>query len=377
MSGGEERNEKPTARRIDDARQKGQVAKSTDLTAGVVMGGVLLAMMAFGPYIAQYGLRLQLHSFTKLLASVGTHVMTTAEFQQILATMIMHMGMMMLPFVGFAMILAIGINVLQVRPLLSFDVIKPKFEKLNAINGIKQLVSQRSIVEFIKGLLKIIIVAWVCSSIIQSHFRQLMELNQMGFGAAWKLIFDLIMQLTFALVVIMILIGLGDWRYQIYQLMKQLRMTKQEIKDEFRNTEGNPQIKRKIRQMGQQMARSRMMQSVPEADVIITNPTHISIAIKYDPDETPAPYVLAKGADHIAFKIREVATEHGIPIIENKPLARTLYKVVEVEDMIPPELFIAVAQVLALVFSKNKGRAKPKRANRAPAAKRLIPTENE
>lgn len=356
MSGAGEKTEKPTARRIDDARKKGQVAKSADLTAALVIGAILMILTWYGPSALGHIVRIIRHFMVHQLADMAGSALTMEGFLKLFNAATLHMMMLMAPFLLGAMVMGVLVNLFQVKPLFATEAIKPNLKKLNPIEGFKRLFSQRAFIELGKGLLKIAVVSAVCFGIIQSQYDQLLGTSQMAILKASHLLFQLILSLTFGVVIALLAIGVVDWKVQIYQLMKQLRMTKQEIKDEMRNTEGNPEVKRKIKSQGQAMARKRMLANVPKADVILVNPTHYSVAIQYDPDECPAPRVIAKGVDALALKIREIAREHQIPIVENKPLARSLYDAVEVEHMIPPHLFVAVAQVLAFVFTKSKGR---------------------
>lgn len=362
MAGAGEKTEKPTPRRIQEARKKGQVAKSVDLNSAVILGAIALMLFVYGPVLLQYLARLLRDYLTQYLKA-GDPI-DAGLFQGMFAATIGHVITILAPFIVGVMIFGLIANLAQVKPMFSPEAIKPKLDKLNPINGFKRLFSQRSLVELGKGILKMTIVGCVGLAIVYLNREHLFSLSQLGFTQAWMLLFKMILYIAMANFVILALLGAADFWYQRYQLMKQLRMTKQEVKDELKNTEGNPEIKRKIKQSAHQMLNATMLKNVPKADVVVNNPTHISVAIQYDPDESPAPRVVAKGADYMAFKIREIAQENGIPMVENKPLARTLYKMVEVEHMVPPDLFVAVAEVLAYVFKLNKGRKRREQHNR-------------
>ena len=280
----------------------------------------------------------------------------SSDLKTLLRDFMMHIAMLTLPLMAGILLVGVLANLIQVRFLFSTDTLKPNFGKLNPLPGFKRFVSVKSLIELVKGVIKIIIVGWCSFSVIHSHLDQLMGMSQMGFVQAWTVIWGIAMSICWAIAIALLVIGIADWWLQRYQLMKQLRMTKQEVKDEMKNSEGNPEVKRKVKNAGRMLMRKRMLKAVPQADVIVTNPTHFAVAIQYDPDLAPAPRVVAKGADHMAFKIREIAQENGIPILENKPLARGLYAAVEVDHMIPPDMFIAVAEVLAYVYKRNKGR---------------------
>lgn len=354
MSGGSaDKTEKPTPKRIQDARKQGQVAKSQDFNGAMVLIAATMMMGMVGPYA--YGVFYNhMRSTFETLGQV--RAMTLDSFNGLLTETIYALVMLMLPILLGVMVVAILSNLLMVRPLLAIDAIKPKLDKINPLNGFKRLWSMRSIIEVVKAILKMVLIGACAWSIIQSHLGELMSLMLGDMITGWAAVFGVLGKIAVWSAIIFIVMGILDWRYQAWQLEKQLRMTRQEIKDERKNQDGDPMIKSRIRQMGIQMSRNRQLAQVPTADVVITNPTHFAIALKYDPDVSPAPFVIAKGKDHFALKIKERAKEHGVPTVENKPLARALYAMVEVDAMIAPELFVAVAEVLAFVFAKNKGR---------------------
>lgn len=359
-----EKTEKPTPKRMQDAREKGQVAKSTDFNSAIVLttvamvlsyGGAAMFSTIYG--ILRYTLGQTLHSPAAL------QPFSDAQFNTILVSTIQSTTFLLLPVLIALMTMGVLGNLIQVRPLFAPQAVQPKLDKINPLGGFKRMFSMRSIMEVIKALVKMTIIGASGYLVIQKHWGEIMTLGGIETGLAWGMILGVIGEVTQWCCILFLLTGLLDWRYQAWQLEKQLRMSKQDIKDERRSQDGDPMIKGKMRQLGQKILRTRQLANVPTADAVITNPTHYAIAIKYDPDVAPAPFVVAKGKDHFAQKIKEVAKEHGVPMVENKPLARALYPIVEAESMIPPELFVAVAEVLAYVFSKNKGRklAKKKR----------------
>jgi len=358
MSGGGEKTEKPTPRRLADARKKGQVAKSADFNAALILGGIVIILMTYGTYF--------FNSLSRIMRAIlrdqlsNPTIFGEAQFLDLFNGAMFQVMMVAMPILIGSLVIGIFGNVLQIQFMFSLDPLKPNLGKLNPISGFKRIFSQRSVVEMIKGILKMTVVASVSFGVIRHHLTHLMSMTQMGFAQSCLLIFQVMLNTCAAIAIVMIVIGLADWWYQKYNLTKQLKMTRQEVKDEMKNTEGNPEMKHKIRHQGRAMLRKQTLQAVPIADVLITNPTHFAIAIQYDPDIAPAPRVIAKGTDHLALKMREIARENGVPIVENRPLARTLHAMVEVEHMIPPDLFIAVAEVLAYVFKKNMGRRKRK-----------------
>lgn len=345
-----DKTEKPTPKKLANARKEGMVAKSTDMTGAVVSISMLCLLAWYGNTSTQYLMRLMRNFFTH--PDVLTSSTLAATFQNV----IWHLCIVIFPFLITPMIAGMAMNLFQVKPMITFDAIKPKFSKLNPLQGIKRMVSQRSLIELVKGFVKLGLVGGVAYWNVSGQIAHLMNSSQMGFAQAWMIIYQIVISCIFAICITMLCIGAADWFYQKWQFMKQMRMTKQEVKDEMRNMEGNPEVKQKIKAKGRQIATKRIIEAVKFADVILINPTHYSVALQYDPDIAPAPRVVAKGTDYIALKIREEAKAYGIPLYENPPLTRQIYAMVEMDHLIPPELFIAVAEVLAFVFQKSKGR---------------------
>lgn len=352
MSQGQEKTEKPTPKRLKNARQKGNVAKSQDLSSATVLAGSIMLLSWVGPYTLS-----NLFAYAKhLFSNLSTEPLTQTAFIGILSNILTTMILLVLPFFLGSMTIGILINLVQVKPLFTSYPLKPKLTKLNPINGFKRFWSMRSLVEFAKSIFKMLVVAVTAYIIVTSHMEELMILHSMDVYSVWSFILGIVGELGTWTCVILFVLGLADFGYQKYEHKRKLKMSKQEVKEERKQQEVDPHIKSRIRSMGIQFARKRMLAAVPTADVVVTNPTHFAVALQYDPDMAPAPRVIAKGQDKFALKIKEVAKEHNVPIVENKPLARALHKAVEVDSMIPPELFVAVAEVLAYVFSKNKGR---------------------
>lgn len=353
---GDNKTEKPTPKRQSKARQQGQVAKSADFNTSLVLGGIALVLTIYGGYFLQYlgrVMRELLHHQLRM-----TEPLTPLTFELLFRELVYHIVMLALPFLAGAMVIGVAANLLQVRFLFTTQPLHPSLNKLNPLTGFKKMFSQRSLVELGKGILKMAIVGGCGFAIVHGEQEHLLAMGQMSFSQSWQLVMDIVLRICSSIAVVLFLLGLADWWYQKHQLTKQLMMTRQEVRDEMKNSQGDPKIKSKVRSMGQSILRQVMMKAVPTADVIVTNPTHFAVALQYDPDEAPAPRVVAKGADHLAFQIRELAKQNGVPIVENKPLARSLYAAVEVNHMVPPELFVAVAEVLAYVFKRNKGRRK-------------------
>jgi flagellar biosynthetic protein FlhB len=352
-----EKTEKPTAKRYEDAREKGQVAKSADFNGAVALMAAAWGMSYVGPYTISNLYGQMKFTFGNLLSSpMALKPMTTDSFNALMSSTAQSMVWLMMPLMGTVAVAGVLSNLIQVKPMFSVQAIFPKLDKINPLNGFKRFWSTRSIVEVIKALVKMGIIGGIGSLIIHNHLQELMTLGAMEVPVAWMAIVKVVGEIAQWSCILFLIAGIIDWRYQAWEFEKQLRMSRQDIKDERRNSDGDPMMKGRIRQMGIKMAKTRQLAQVPTADVVITNPTHYAIALKYDPDIAPAPVVVAKGKDLFAQKIKEVARENNVPMVENKPLARSLYPVVELEAMIPPELFVAVAEVLAYVFSTNKGR---------------------
>ena len=256
----------------------------------------------------------------------------------------------MAPVFIVAFIVAFLADIVQVKWKVTGEPLRPKFNKLSPIGGFKRIFSANSLMELIKALLKIILVIYVSYSYLKDKWPYLYLLYDMPLLQAIQLVGSMVIDLGIRIAMIYIIIALADYIYQKVKFSRDMRMTKQEIKDEYKQQEGDPQIKGKIRQKMQEVSRRRMMQNLPQADVVITNPTHYAVAIQYDPKIADAPIVLAKGEDYLAQRIKEAAKEHHIEIVENKPLARMLYANVEVGQVVPPELYQAVAEVLAFVY---------------------------
>jgi flagellar biosynthetic protein FlhB len=259
------------------------------------------------------------------------------------------------PFLIFGFAITIIVNILQVGWKVTAKPMKPKLDKFNPINGFKRIFSKDSLFELVKSIAKIFLIVYVAYVSIRDEADKIFILYDMPLNQALSYCGTVILNAGLKISIVYLVVGIADFVYQKFRFKEDMKMTKQEVKDEYKNTEGDPEIKGKQRQRMREASRRRMMQDVPKADVVITNPTHLAVAIKYDAEKARAPIVLAKGEDFLAQKIREAAKENGIEIVENKPLARMLYANVEIGEEIPPELYQAVAEVLAMVYNmKNK-----------------------
>jgi flagellar biosynthetic protein FlhB len=349
----EEKTEAATPKRRRESREKGQVAKSRELTTAVLLLLTFLSLRIFAPSIIT-----NLTELIMMFLSFPTNLENLVSIEGITDIYIKCLWVffkIMAPILLITAFVAIALNYLQVGFLFTLKPLVPKFNKLNPIEGFKNIVSKKAFVELIKSILKIGVIGYVIYSYLKNNFEVIPELLAMDMLDNAVFIGNTIINTGIRVAVVLIVISVFDLGFQIWEFEKNLRMSKQEIKEEYKQTEGNPQIKGKIREKQRQMSLRRMMTEVPKADVIITNPTHFAIAIKYDSTKAEAPIVLAKGKDIIAQKIKEIAKDNNIATVENKPLAQALYKSVEIGDMVPAELYKAVAEVLAFVYSlKNK-----------------------
>ncbi|MCL2627828.1 MAG: flagellar biosynthesis protein FlhB [Oscillospiraceae bacterium] len=350
-----DKTEKATPKKRRDARRKGQVRRSTEVNT------TLCAVIMFGLlFIIWPGFVEQLTGiFTEFLGEEqirqANSSMTVDQVNGILVRIMLNLFGVLFPILATAMIAGIAASVLQVGFMFTTETLKFKLNKINPVNGLKQMLSPRKLVDLAKNLAKVIIVGYVA----YSDYVTLIDKFPLYLGQDIFTSFVDIMRTAFMMAlkmcIAMVFISLADFLYQHWKHEKDLKMTKQEVKDEFKNQEGDPKIKGKIRQKQLQMSAMRMMSKVPEADVVITNPTHYAIALAYEDGVSGAPVVLAKGQDYVARKIKEVAIEHDIQIVENPPLAQSLYALCEVDDEIPEELYQAVADVLVFVY-KQKGK---------------------
>lgn len=347
---GGERTEAPTAKRRQDFREKGQVAQSKEIHTAALFTITLGFWFFYMPRF--YRGVTELISF--LWQSSATYEIEASSVIRLSVLILKQLALLLGPL--FAIVLVVGFfsSILQFGWLLSGKPLVPDISKLDPIKGMGRIFSKRSLVELLKSLSKVILIAWIAYSTVINHLDEALVLVDTSAMAA--LVF---LGRTAALILakvcgLMILIAFIDFLFVRWELEEKMKMTKQEVKEEYKETEGDPHIKAQIRSIQQEMARRRMMAEVPTADVVITNPTHLSVAIKYDSKEMDAPVVVAKGADHVALKIRELAREHEVPVIENPPVARLLHKL-DLGATIPESLFKAVAEILAHVYSL-KGR---------------------
>ena len=343
---GQEKSEQPSGKRIDSARKKGQVASTKELTPIVVLFGGVGMITMWAPTIWR---QLQQNS-QYWFEGIGTSPVTPESVQDLVFTVT---DQIFVPILIFAVVLAfLGVSVMlaQVGPLWVETALKPQVSKLNPVNGIKKIFSLRGIVELIKSILKVSIIAGIVYAAVNDDLEKITQLSTVSLGDSMSSIWDIALEIVLWVGLVMLVLALADFAYQRWQWLKDLKMTKQETKDESKDVEGDPQVRSRRMSIQRERARQRMMQAVPTADVVITNPTHVSVAIRYDSASMESPTVIAKGAGVLAENIKQIARHAGIPIVENRSLARGLYRLVKVGQEIPADLYRAAAEVLAYVY---------------------------
>lgn len=364
--GGGDKTEKATPKRREEARKEGQVARSMEVNSALAILAGFGVLLLWGPQVWKSMSAEMVHFLGDGAGQgAGHHALSP----RIAMEMFFHVVKVMLvttgPFLLVMAVVGVGASVLQVKFKVTPQVIKPRLSKINPINGFKQKFSPASLVELAKNVVKMVVVGAPAALTLWQNRDDLMALGAAEPLVAGKLTARLIIEIGFKVAAVYIVIAIADYIWQRHRYEKQIRMTKQEVKQEMRQQDMAPELKAQQRRRQREAARRRMLADVPTADVIITNPTHYSIALRYDPD-LGAPQVVAKGVDLLALRIREIAEEHGVMRVENRPLARELYGAVEVGQVIPAELFTAVAEVLAFVYRTNSRRrddwTQPRRA---------------
>lgn len=349
----EEKTEEPTPKRRREAREKGQVAKTHEFSTSLLILLGFASLLGLSGFIADRMLALTRRTWLNAPETLDFSVSSIYEFfRQLVWDGLLLMG----PIFLVAVVVGVGANLAQVGFLLTGEPLKPKLERINPLNGMKRIFSKRALVELLKAILKVTLVAGVAWSVLRGNIELFPNLMLMRPLDAIALVGQLILRLGLWTGGAMLVIALADYGFQRYELNQSLRMTKKEVRDEHKQMEGDPLVRSRLRQKQREIASRRMMNEVPTADVVITNPLHLAVALRYKPAEDEAPVLVAKGAGHVAERIRAIAKEHGIPIVRNVDLARTLFNAVPVGGMIPEELYRAVAEVLAFVY-RLKGKA--------------------
>jgi len=349
----EEKSEEPSEKRRQDAREKGTVAKSTEVNSVLVLMASMAILRILSPWIYHRLSAL----FISIFTMVGNPPQDMDSLVRLMRETVIELGIIVLPVIGTIMLVGVFANFIQIGLLFTLNPLIPKLEKIDPISGTIRMFSMRSLVELLKNIAKLVLVGVVAYLSIKSKFTHFIGLADTSVPFIWtfmlKAAYDIVMQIALAMIVIAVL----DFAYQRFEHERKMRMTRQEVKEERKQMEGDPQIKARVRALQREMARRRMMQEVPKATVVVTNPTYIAIALRYEPSESSAPVVLAKGKRIIAERIREIARQHDIPIVEDKPLARSMYDKIAVGLEIPMEFFTAVAEILAYVFKLKNRKA--------------------
>jgi len=348
-----ERTEAPTGKKLSEARKKGQVPKSQDLSGIMTLLGMLVLMIVFGSTISSMFARVMTRTLSADLAEDQVSIESLVAGSKYV---VYEIAMVLVPIFLIAFVLVYVVQFLQVGWLIAPDQIRPKFSKLSPLGGIKRIYGKRGLVKTVLNTVKLVVLVVVASLVFRTHLDEILVLPKLTPMLAVSAILRLIVILSFVLIALLLFLALLDFIFQKWQHTQELKMSKQEVKDERKTMEGDPLIKGKRLQMARQIAMQQIGQAVPDADVIVTNPTHFSVAIRYDTETMGAPRVVAKGADLIALRIRQIARQNGVSIVERPPLARALYWGIEVGQEISPEHYEAVAELLAYVY-KIDGRA--------------------
>lgn len=347
----EEKTEEATPKKKSEARKKGQIARSKDVGLAITMVTCTLVILLLSGMIVG-NLK---DTMVYFLQSGMLQDINEMSIKSIVLTVLMKAGLCILPVVVPIMIAGIVASLMQTGFLLTGEPLKPKFSKLNPISGFKNMFSKKSFVDLLKNLAVVTVIGFIGFLYIRDNYDKILQISNTYLPSLGGQVQDLVVGIFFQVSVVLVIIAAADYFVQFKFHQKDLRMTKQEIKEEYKQMEGDPQIKSKIKQKQREMATRRMMASVADATVVITNPTHLSIALKYEEGNNEAPKVVAKGADLVALKIKEVAKENDVPIMENKPLARMIYEQVDIDREVPQEMYQAVAEILAMVYKlKNK-----------------------
>lgn len=349
---GGEKTEEPTSKKLSDARKEGQVAKSKEVTNAFEMLAAFVMIRLLVEYMGTVFVGNMQDIYSQIPAYVKLYDghIQTQTFRRLFVSSLLRILQIIAPFLLVGFLVAFITNLLQVKWRVTTKPLQPKFSKLNPVNGFKRFFSINSLMELVKSILKLTLIGYVVYNYLKKNMPAIYMLYDVSLHQGIVQVGTLVINLGIRISLFYMLIAIADLVYQKIKFKNDMKMTKQEVKDEYKNQEGDPQIKGKQRQRMMEASRRRMMQQLPEADVVITNPTHYAVAIKYEPERYDAPYVVAKGADYLAQKIKDVAKENHIEIVENKPLARMLYANVDVGSVVPPELYQAVAEVLAFVY---------------------------
>jgi flagellar biosynthetic protein FlhB len=352
-----DKTEAPTPRKLEEAREEGRVARSVELnSAAILLIGPYLLMGPGKTLFAAIKV-----SLTDALVNLSTTELTTAKVRDLITSLSLSILPKLGIFLGAVLLAGLVVTMIQTRFLWSTKRKKFDFQKVNPLEGFKRIFSGQGLVELGKALLKLGLIGWVAYSFLKGKIEELLWLGNMDLPSGIQAWTDLAMSLAVRVGGTYLILAIADYVYQRYKFTKSMKMSKEEVKEDFKRSEGDPFLRSRIRAQQRALARNRMMSNVPKASVVITNPTHLAIAIEYNADKMTAPKVLAKGAFEVAQRIVNIAKENNIPVVQNIPLARAIFKAVDVEQQIPPDLYIAVAEVLAYIYRLKGAKAKPAR----------------
>lgn len=349
-----QKTEEPTAKKLADARKRGEVAQSREVNHSIILIAACFFMALMLPYMA-----LQLSHPLKLFITDAHHLQFGRDLRESFTLLLLSLLKIIALPIGVFVIAALLSGFIQNGILFAPERLMPKLSKISPIEGFKRMFSMRSIVEFAKGILKLALVAGIAALAVLPVIGSIEHFVGLPMAQLLAELHHLALRMMIGVTAFMVVVAFLDWMYQRFEFLKKMRMSRQDIKDEFKQTEGDPLIKQRLAQLRREKARQRMMADVPKADVVLTNPTHYAVALKYAPEEDFAPKLLAKGVDLVAQRIRNLAEEHNIPIVENPPLTRTLYATVEIGEEIQPEQYQAVAEIISYIF-RLKGKTMPK-----------------
>lgn len=342
----QDRTEAPTPRRREEARESGQIARSADLSAAVLLLGSLLFLNWWGEGI--FG---RLLTLTRTyLGEDGVHTVDSRQLGTLARSVLIETSQILLPFMAALVVLAIVVNYLQIGWVITFKPITPTLDRLNPLSGLARMFSARAFVHLVMGILKMAVLTFVAWWTLRDRVGLLAGGSGMSHLTLVAVGSDLLFTLGLRLAIVLLILAIIDYGYQRLRTEKDLRMTKEEVREELKRMEGDPKIKARRRQVQMQIAMQRIRAAVPKADVVITNPTEFAVVLQYDSETMNAPRLTAKGTDYMAMRIRELAIAHGVPIVERPPLARAIYRQVEVGHEVPAEFYKAVAEVLAYVY---------------------------
>ena len=346
---GGEKTEDATSKKLQDVRDEGNVAKSREIVTAATLFALYFCLRFLVGFVGNQ----LIHTFSgfyELIPRIVQEGITITNFNMLMRDSILSITLIIIPFLIAGFVVSLFSNSLQFKFKVTTKPLQPKFSKMNPISGFKRMFSMNTVMELIKSIIKIFFIGYMAYGVISDHLNDIFLLYDMSVNQSLVLMYDIILELLLKICFMFLFLSAADLIYQRWKFKDDNKMTKQEVKDEYKNSEGDPQVKGQQKQRMRQASQRRMMAAVPEADVVITNPTHFAVALSYKSGENTAPVVVAKGADFMAGRIKDIAREYSVDIVENKPLARMLYYNVEVDAEIPPELYQAVAEVLAYVY---------------------------